>query len=270
MYTTSMIFQSLNEGNQLVFMQYLLLSFLGVTIQSLIYAGKLFSRDMCAVQWREAIVELLHQRMFSMARDRRHLFQTLFLATGSLSSFEVKGNSISSSGTNSSSPLTSIDQRITMDVDSLCTELVEILEKTLIAPFVIVFYIGWLAYYIGWYAPIACFLYFVVGAAVCHSLTRPIIPLGVLQSQFEGTFRYLHIYFLDSLECIIELCGGAYERRQMRKSFQHVIENKSQLIWKEFFLNIGMNWFEYGGTTGKTNLPSFNSIDNFVFVQCVI
>lgn len=250
MYTTSMIFQSLNEGNQLVFMQYLLLSFLGVTIQSLIYAGKLFSRDMCAVQWREAIVELLHQRMFSMARDRRHLFQTLFLATGSLKSSEVTGNSNSNSGTNSSSPLTSIDQRITMDVDSLCTELVEILEKTLIAPFVIVFYIGWLAYYIGWYAPIACFLYFVIGAAVCHSLTRPIIPLGVLQSQFEGTFRYLHIYFLDSLECIIELCGGACELRQMRKSFHHVIENKSQLIWKEFFLNIGMNWFEYGGTTG--------------------
>jgi ABC-type uncharacterized transport system fused permease/ATPase subunit len=251
MFTSSYLFKSLNEFNERSFRTYLVLSFLLVTIQAGIQSCKVYTRDICGIRLRESIVNHLHTRFFTLPKDFRYLFETVIEST-SLSILPSTGsssNKLSLPSLTESKILTNVDQRLTADVEAFCENAVKIIEKVIITPFIILFYVFYLMWFVNLLAPLYCFLYFIVGSIVCHYFALQIIPFSYYQSQYEGDFRLFHVSFIGSLENIILLFGGQCERLQMNSYFQKLLENKSFLIWKEFLLNFFTYWFDYGGTS---------------------
>jgi ABC-type multidrug transport system fused ATPase/permease subunit len=284
MYITSSLYQCVNDDNWKLFRRNLLLSFLCILIQAFLSSFKYYLRDICGLVMREMIVLACNNRLYSMTNDRSYLLSNLIQLTSSPSSASTLNSHISSSVCSSfldcfsvftssasvdssneilskktensigkvstaASSIANIDQRITNDVNDFIENFLKILEKVIILPFLLVFYICYLCYYISWFSPFLCFGYFLLSGCLCHFLTLSLIPLKVQQSTFEGNFHFLIIHFLLSFENILLCFGGKIEKTRLRGLFEEVLENKRMIIKKEWILNYCICLFNYGSTT---------------------
>jgi ABC-type multidrug transport system fused ATPase/permease subunit len=284
MYITSSLYQCVNDNNWKLFRRNLFLSFLCILIQAFLSSFKYYLRDGCGLVMREMVVLVCNNRLCSMTNDRSYLFSNLIQLTSSTSSASTMNSRISSSvcssflncfsvftsstSVNSSneiisketenligkvsaaaSSIANIDQRITNDVNDFIENFLKILEKVMILPFLLLFYICYLCYYISWFSPFLCFGYFLLSGCLCHFLTLSLIPLKVQQSTLEGNFHFLIIHFLLSFENILLCFGGKIEKKRLRGLLEEVLENKRMIIKKEWILSYCICLFDYGSTT---------------------
>lgn len=85
------------------------------------------------------------------------------------------------------------DQRITQDVDKCTDYIVQILQKTFIAPFLIVYYSWRVGDVMGYIGPLLIFSYMILSSAIVRFSMTPIIPLVFLKERLEGNFRFIFI-----------------------------------------------------------------------------
>lgn len=58
------------------------------------------------------------------------------------------------------------DQRIAADAKTMTAAFADVVHATLVVPCLVIYYTWYLARVFGWTAPTACYIYFIVGAAV--------------------------------------------------------------------------------------------------------
>ena len=194
-----------------------------ITIVSILISIKSFAIDYIAMKWRQNLVLLLHIQM--NWNDK----WTLIV----------------------SQKIENIDQRVTQDVYRLTQKLAIVLGNLITAPAIIIFYSYYLIDLFGVIVPLACVLYFVVGAIMTHFQAKKIVPIVYVQEQEEGYFRFKHMHYRAHLESIVFLNGNNTELQFLNKSFDSLIKIVNQLIFTQLPLNLIVNWLSYFGSIGK-------------------
>ncbi|XP_053552947.1 lysosomal cobalamin transporter ABCD4 [Bombina bombina] len=140
------------------------------------------------------------------------------------------------------------DQRITQDVERFCRELSSTASKVLIAPFTLVYYSYQCALSTGWMGPVSIFGYFLVGSFLNKVLMSPIVPTLVQQEKLEGDFRFKHVQVRVNAEGAAFYRAGPVEHSRTDRRLQHLILTQKDLMYRELWLYLGVNTFDYLGS----------------------
>lgn len=238
----SSFYLSITSQDMSAFLSSLWRAVLVVTLVSVCQSGKTFAVDITALQWRTRLVTMLHCHLNTSPA------WTLVVAT----------------------QIENIDQRMTQDVYRLTLKLATLLGTTLTLPFIIVFYTYYLIILFGPIAPLACFIYFIIGAALTHMQARKIIPLVYNQEAQEGYFRSRHVHFKQYQESIMFLRGGETEVSLLDEAFQALRRSVQRLIYTQLSLNLIVNWFSYFGSIGMRHVACYVDIVDGVVGDVII
>lgn len=217
MYMLSSLYLSVTTNNRRSFWENIAFTFAVVSIQAIFHSYKVYLGDKCSIYWRKALVDHLQANVPALY-DR---------------------------------PVPNTDQRITQDVDMLCSELYQLVERTIVLPVSIAFYSVYLVMHFGLIPWLCCILYFVMGAAISSAFATRIVQLVYQQGQFEGDFRLLHSHFMTHKLLIQLLGGGVPEQANLKQAFNMIIWNRQSIILHTLYLNVCTNWFAYAGAIGK-------------------
>eukprot|EP01041_Mallomonas_annulata_P001687 gene1687-3264_t len=221
----SEFYLSISSKNYELFIACLVKSIVIITIVSILKSLQTFSSEGCALLWRERLVHTLHNIYFNSNAAYSMIH-----------------------GVNNHGVLENPDQRMTQDVDKLTITMAKILLKVLTIPGIIIYYTYYLWKNFGWVAPVSCYVYFFVGAAVSSVCMRSIVNLTYVQEAAEGGLRYRHFLFRVSSEEIAFLRGQRREEMDIDQAFRGVVDSTSQLIRRRAVLYLISNWFSYFGS----------------------
>lgn len=177
----------------------------------------------------------------------RKLSSTSHSGCSSVGSDDAIGENTSSIKFEQPSIIENVDQRVTQDVDKLCTQSATLLSTVVITPGLIVFYMCYLWRLFGWVAPTACVVYFILSAIVTTILTKSLAALIYRQEKLEGYFRLNHMLYRIYIESIALLKASSYEDSRLQGSFKEVYDNQKRTINVRFPLYLATNWFSYFG-----------------------
>lgn len=203
---------------------------------SLVKSSQTYFSDLSALLWRDKIVSYLHKSYTSYLSKR---------CAGPKMSALFECN---------------VEQRISQDVDKLTNELSRVFEKAFVCPVLICFYSYYLYSLLGGFAPVSCFIYFLVGALISTTLSKKLIDIVIAQEYFEGVFRRYHSHFLNNLWNIKLLGGIRNETSTLHKSFVQVVKNTRHLVAARLQVNIFLNFYSYLGS-----IVSYFIVGCFIF-----
>nr|XP_033808404.1 ATP-binding cassette sub-family D member 4 isoform X1 [Geotrypetes seraphini] len=140
------------------------------------------------------------------------------------------------------------DQRISQDIERFCRQLSSMTSKLLISPFTLAYYTYQCFTSTGWLGPVSIFGYFVIGTAVNKVLMGPIIATLVHQEKLEGNFRFKHMQIRVNAESAAFYRAGRVEHLRTNQRLAYLLQTQRELIYKELWLYIGINTFDYLGS----------------------
>jgi ABC-type uncharacterized transport system fused permease/ATPase subunit len=140
------------------------------------------------------------------------------------------------------------DQRITQDVDRFTQEIATFLMNSITIPCILLFYTIYLWLTLGYFAPLMCYLYFVLGTVCSYLQARALIPLVYEQEKLEGDFRSRHVNYQSNIESITLLRGERDEEHRVNRTFSLLLGIGSEIMKQELHLNLIVNWFSYFGS----------------------
>ena len=193
-----------------------------VTVVSMCQSIKMFAIDMASLQWRTRLVTLLHSQLSRIPE------WTLLI----------------------SNRIENIDQRMTQDISRLTKKLSTVISSLVTTPAIILYYTYYLTSIFGVIAPLACYLYFIIGAISTRLQAAKIIPIVYKQEAQEGDFRAKQLHFKLHQENILFLNGHMTELSLLRRSFRALVATVEDLIYTQLPLNLIVNWFSYFGSIG--------------------
>lgn len=222
----SNLYASITTENSILFWNTISYAFFLVIIVSFLKSVSSYASDSCAISWRGFIVDFIH-RNYMVER------------------FESDGDKMCFYG------LDNIDQRTTQDVDRLTTQTAKLFEAVAVLPIVIIYYTFYIACLFGWISPALCFVYFSCGCIASYFIAKEIVVIVYQQELMEGEFRSAHVCYQLFKTTIHLLKGQQLENNRIKKLFQMLVDNKTKLINRTFWLNLFTNWFAYTGGIGK-------------------
>ncbi|KAI1287472.1 Lysosomal cobalamin transporter ABCD4 [Halotydeus destructor] len=140
------------------------------------------------------------------------------------------------------------DQRITQDVDQMCTYLSQAVPLLVISPFIIVYYSYDSYQTTGLVGPAGCFGYFLLTTGVSKVLMSPIIQNVYAKERAEGNFRFQHLHIRTQSESIAFMFGSRLEEKITMTHFKALIQSMESLILRQFLLGIAVNITSYFGS----------------------
>lgn len=216
----SKLYSSVASRDMEMFWNTLIYSMLVIIVISLIKSLINYMTDTCSLYWRTYIMQYIHK------------FYTIRIE-------EILNSNIDG-----------IDQRITQDVERLCTKSSQFLTEVMILPFVILFYSFFLVIKFGLITLGICLMYFTIGYIISFFLSSQLNKLTYLQEKYEGEFRSIHVQYQLHSESIMLLRGQYFESKAMQMKYQTLYDNKQLFIQKSLMLNIFTNFFSYAGSIG--------------------
>jgi len=214
--------QSLVDRDSARFLGVVLLAIPVVLGSGMLRALIQWAQDLLSRHWRKKLVMRLHDRYFhGSVFYRLELFH---------------------------STIDNPDQRITQDVDKFCILFADILMELINSPVNLVLYTYKTWKYVGWYAPILLFLYFICGYALTKLVMDPISKLIYVQDIHEGDFRYDHMRVRTFSESVAIYNAGSAERRRAEEDFEKVLSVKLKVIHWRLLLGTIVNGFQYWGS----------------------
>jgi ABC-type uncharacterized transport system fused permease/ATPase subunit len=205
-----------------LFLNCLVQALLLVTLISIFKSFKIYYSDRIALQCRYKIVRYLHENYIGAAgagyliQERRDIIDHP-------------------------------DQRATQDVDRLTKEMSSFLVNVMSLPGILLFYTIYLWLTVGPFAPLMCYLYFLIGSFCSYFQARALIPLVYEQEKLEGAFRASHVNYQSNIESIALLKGEQDEERRLNRHFDSLVSKVSEIMNQELWLNLIVNWFSYLG-----------------------
>ncbi|KAK9762876.1 hypothetical protein K7432_010949 [Basidiobolus ranarum] len=140
------------------------------------------------------------------------------------------------------------DQRITQDVDKFAHELSEIVQKTIITPFMILYYTYKSWSVSGFVGPLCVYIFFFLSSMGNKLLLDPIVRYICLKENYEGNYRYVHVRARSMAESIAFYGGENEEKKQMDQSLSSLIRCQLTIVRKQFFLDTGTHLYSYFGS----------------------
>ncbi|KAM5272870.1 lysosomal cobalamin transporter ABCD4 isoform 1-T1 [Ctenodactylus gundi] len=140
------------------------------------------------------------------------------------------------------------DQRISQDVERFCRQLSSMASKLIISPFTLVYYTYQCFQSTGWLGPVSIFGYFILGTMVNKALMGPIVAKLVQQEKLEGDFRFKHMQIRVNAEPAAFYRAGHVEHMRTDRRLQRLLQTQKELMFKELWLYIGVNTFDYMGS----------------------
>lgn len=138
-------------------------------------AALIYLKGRAALRWREELVNRQHRHYLSP----QHFYQIIYGRrddrSGLRKSLDSKEDGV----------LENPDQRLSQDTDRLTMNLGELIASAVTIPGKIVYYSLALGRMFGWFAPLLCLAYFVIGAIPNWFLLQRIVPSLVKQEHLE-------------------------------------------------------------------------------------
>ncbi|KAI8074129.1 ABC transporter transmembrane region 2-domain-containing protein [Gongronella butleri] len=139
------------------------------------------------------------------------------------------------------------DQRIAQDIDKLAETLMQILEKLVMAPFLVVIY-AWQCWAVaGFLGPFLIFSYFILGSIVSGRLIQPIVSAVFFRELQEGNFRFLHVRLRQFAESIAFSQGEREEKERANASLNTLLALQRSIANKRLPLHLANQTFYYIG-----------------------
>uniref|UniRef100_A0A914ZKA1 ABC transporter domain-containing protein n=2 Tax=Parascaris univalens TaxID=6257 RepID=A0A914ZKA1_PARUN len=136
------------------------------------------------------------------------------------------------------------DQRITQDVEKVCSQLaINILPSALIGPFVVVWY-SWKTLQTSGFLGIGIvYGYFVFGTIINKILLSPMAKWSARVEKAEGDFRYKHVSIRNNAESCAFYNAEAFERGECNRLFSALLRRQffffswklPNLFWQQMF-----------------------------------
>jgi ATP-binding cassette subfamily D (ALD) protein 4 len=140
------------------------------------------------------------------------------------------------------------DQRMTSDVNHLCTSYGDIIANLVIVPFTISYYTYDSAVRTGWMGPTAMFGYFFVSTFVNKLLMSPIVNLTAVQERREGDFRFKHVSVRVNSESLAFHGSSRVESAKSDSKLHSLCAAQQRLYNRQFLLDLATNAFAYLGS----------------------
>jgi ATP-binding cassette, subfamily D (ALD), member 4 len=220
-----------------------------IVLNSLLLSTKGYLAQLLSIIWRQHITLNLHELYFANRNfyylldengmsDKNGssestcieiLNQNVNDSVNPLINNQISSNLISRKKITLDNP----DQRITQDVNSLCVSLSIIIPIVLISPFVI----GWYTYQafitVGYFGPLAAFVYFILCSFINGPFMSPLAKVIYDLDKREGDFRYKHMNIRVNAETIAFYNSSKNEHEQMNKSLTGVLSEND--IFEKLF-----------------------------------
>lgn len=171
------------------------------------------------------------------------------------------------------------DQRIAQDVDNFSTTLSQVVSSIVTAPVSLCYYFykvpvmlqttyrlqNWVM--IGWFAPFAITLFFLVGYLINKLIMGPIMRLVFYQEKLEGDFRFAHVRVRNWAESIALYGGGEVEKQYTESTFKELLSNKMRILKRQWTLNSNTRQLLFLNALATTNAFTYaGSILNYFVV----
>eukprot|EP00850_Spirogloea_muscicola_P014168 SM000100S09395 [mRNA] locus=s100:158570:166525:+ [translate_table: standard] len=140
------------------------------------------------------------------------------------------------------------DQRIAQEISSFCRGLADFLAKTVAAPFMVLYYGWWTWSRMGWYAPAAGALFFLMAAALTRRIISPIAALVAKQDRLEADFRMSHFRLKKYAEEVALHGSGPTEAHYLDADLTKVLTNQRLLADRHFLLKLATGACDYCGS----------------------
>lgn len=220
----SKFYFSVSSQNHQLFLHCLWQSLLLITIISIFKSLKIYYCERIAIQSRYKLTNYLHYHLIG-----KHGI-CYFLQ------YENKNK------------IDNPDQRITQDIDKLTQEISTFLMNVISIPAILLFYSIYLWLTIGFFAPMMCYLYFIIGSLCSYFQAKRLVPLVYEQEKLEGNFRAGHVNYQTHLPSITLLRGEKDEEFRLQRNFSFLVKIASDIMKQELYLNLIVNWFSYFGS----------------------
>uniref|UniRef100_UPI00398EAC5A lysosomal cobalamin transporter ABCD4 n=1 Tax=Pristiophorus japonicus TaxID=55135 RepID=UPI00398EAC5A len=193
-----------------------------IVVNSVLKSFDQFISSLMYVRWRQSLTMSLHKSYF-----KRKVYYTLNVLHDDLDN---------------------PDQRISQDVERFCRGLSTMASNLIISPFTLGYYTYQCFYSTGWLGPISIFIYFIIGSVVNKILIGPIVPTLIQQEKLEGDFRFKHMQIRVNAEAAAFYRAGRVEHMRTNWRLQDLLQTQRELMYKELWLYIGVNIFDYLGS----------------------
>ncbi|XP_066927312.1 lysosomal cobalamin transporter ABCD4-like [Clytia hemisphaerica] len=164
-----------------------------------------------------------------------------------------------------------VDQRITQDVDRLCTSLSTIIGKIVISPLIILYYSIKCFHATGATGPLIIYAYFLIGTFMNKLIMSFIVNLVYNQEAREGDFRFKHMKIRSFSESIAIIGSEIHELFKVNQCLNRLLPVQRSIVNAEIILNISINFIDYLGSMISyfvISIPIFaGKYDNLTPVQ---
>lgn len=128
------------------------------------------------------------------------------------------------------------DQRISQDVDNFTQSLRNFMEKLIISPFMISFYVYKSVTVAGWLSVGIIFAYFFAGTIVCRLVAYPLITIIYNKERLEGHYRYQLLRCRHFSEAIALLRGYGTENANINYWLDTLLKVQRKVLLWDFLL----------------------------------
>ncbi|XP_064600935.1 lysosomal cobalamin transporter ABCD4-like [Liolophura sinensis] len=140
------------------------------------------------------------------------------------------------------------DQRITQDVDKMCSAFSQILTPLIISPFTIGYYLYQAYSSTGYIGPVSVVCFFLVATVINKFLMSPVVNYVYKQERMEGNFRFKHMQMRTHSESVAFYRSGSLEEEKTNHRLENLIQTQHGLIRREYALNFFINICDYVGS----------------------
>ena len=140
------------------------------------------------------------------------------------------------------------DQRISMDVQSMCKTFSEIIARLLVSPFLIAYYSYLTWTNTGYVGPLCVLVFFAISTIFNKILMNPVVGLVYKQDKLEGDFRFKHMQIRSNAESAAFFRAGHVEMQKTDAKLDRLIETQHRLIFKQYILTFAIKMADYVGS----------------------
>uniref|UniRef100_T1JIZ5 ABC transporter domain-containing protein n=1 Tax=Strigamia maritima TaxID=126957 RepID=T1JIZ5_STRMM len=219
---SSGFYKVLNEKNLEAFWKQLFISFGFIFVIAIIKSTRVYVSSVLYLAWREILSTSIHR---------------LYLSGINFYKLNVLHLSIDNP-----------DQRVTQDVDKMCSVFCKILPNFIVFPFTLSYYVYQAYIGTGYAGPLGIFAFFLLSTLINKGLMSPLVGLVVQQEQREGDFRFKHMQIRVNSESLAFCDAGHIESTRTNQKLHLLLVTLQRLVNHQYLLNFAVNLFDYIGS----------------------
>ncbi|KAI8058090.1 ABC transporter transmembrane region 2-domain-containing protein [Syncephalis plumigaleata] len=162
------------------------------------------------------------------------------------------------------SRIDNVDQRITQDVEKFANTLRQILQLTIVSPFIIIYYTVKTWEVSGYLGPVLSLAYFILFSIFSRLVMSPVTKAVFMKERHEGLFRFIHVRLRTANESVAMLKGENKEQETVNNALASLIERQKKVVYWELPLTMVNNLSSYLGSIVSyliIAIPIYSAID---------